>query len=64
MIIDKAERFGLSQIYQLRGRIGRGDDQAYAYLFISDESRLTKDAGKRLAASWNTGILDPGSRLP
>ena len=46
MIINKADRFGLSQIYQLRGRIGRGEDQAFAYLFVPDENKLTRDAKK------------------
>ncbi|MCG8618527.1 MAG: transcription-repair coupling factor, partial [Desulfobacterales bacterium] len=63
MIINKAERFGLSQIYQLRGRIGRGDNQAYAYLFISDESRLTKDAKKRLAALMEHRDLGSGFQI-
>ncbi len=63
MIIDKAERFGLSQIYQLRGRIGRGDHQAYAYLFISDEDRLTKDARKRLAALMEHRDLGSGFQI-
>ncbi|SDT96413.1 transcription-repair coupling factor (superfamily II helicase) [Desulfobacula phenolica] len=63
MIINKAERFGLSQIYQLRGRIGRGDHQAYAYLFVSDESRLTKDAKKRLAALMEYKDLGSGFQI-
>ncbi|MCF8112350.1 MAG: transcription-repair coupling factor [Desulfotignum sp.] len=63
MIINKAERFGLSQIYQLRGRIGRGDHQAYAYLFISDESRITKDARKRLAALMEYRDLGSGFQI-
>ncbi|MCG8563572.1 MAG: DEAD/DEAH box helicase, partial [Desulfobacterales bacterium] len=63
MIINKAERFGLSQIYQLRGRIGRGDHQAYAYLFISDESRLTKDAHKRLSALMEHKDLGSGFQI-
>jgi len=63
MIIDKAERFGLSQIYQLRGRIGRGEEQAYAYLFISDESRITKDARKRLAALMEHRDLGSGFQI-
>jgi len=63
MIINKAERFGLSQIYQLRGRIGRGDNQAYAYLFISDESRLTKDAKKRLSALMEYKDLGSGFQI-
>ncbi|MCD4675522.1 MAG: DEAD/DEAH box helicase, partial [Desulfobacula sp.] len=63
MIINKAERFGLAQIYQLRGRIGRGDHQAYAYLFISDESRLTKDAKKRLSALMEYKDLGSGFQI-
>lgn len=63
MIINKAERFGLSQIYQLRGRIGRGDCQAYAYLFISDESQLTKDAKKRLSALMEYKDLGSGFQI-
>ncbi|MFU8768138.1 MAG: transcription-repair coupling factor [Desulfotignum sp.] len=63
MIINKAERFGLSQIYQLRGRIGRGDHQAYAYLFVSDESQITKDARKRLAALMEYRDLGSGFQI-
>ncbi|MBU8912133.1 MAG: transcription-repair coupling factor [Desulfobacterales bacterium] len=63
IIINKAERFGLSQIYQLRGRIGRGDHQAYAYLFISDENRLTKDAKKRLSALMEYKDLGSGFQI-
>ncbi|THB81497.1 MAG: transcription-repair coupling factor [Desulfobacteraceae bacterium] len=63
MIINKAERFGLSQIYQLRGRIGRGDYQAYAYLFVSDESLLTKDAKKRLSALMEYRDLGSGFQI-
>ncbi|MBU4131543.1 MAG: transcription-repair coupling factor [Proteobacteria bacterium] len=63
MIINKAERFGLAQIYQLRGRIGRGDNQAYAYLFISDESKLTKDAQKRLSALMEYKDLGSGFQI-
>ncbi|MCD4805686.1 MAG: DEAD/DEAH box helicase, partial [Desulfobacterales bacterium] len=42
ILINRADRFGLAQIYQLRGRVGRADEQAYAYLFIPEESTLTK----------------------
>ncbi len=63
MIINKAERFGLAQIYQLRGRIGRGDHQAYAYLFISDESMISKDAKKRLAALMEYKDLGSGFQI-
>lgn len=63
MIINRAEQFGLSQIYQLRGRIGRGDYQAYAYLFISDESTLSKDAKKRLSALMEYKDLGSGFQI-
>jgi transcription-repair coupling factor (superfamily II helicase) len=63
MIINKAERFGLSQIYQLRGRVGRGDHQAYAYLFISSENQLTKDAKKRLSALMEHKDLGSGFQI-
>ncbi|MFH2060898.1 MAG: transcription-repair coupling factor [Pseudomonadota bacterium] len=63
MIINKAERFGLAQIYQLRGRVGRGDHQAYAYLFISDENLLTRDAKKRLAALMEHKDLGSGFQI-
>ena len=48
IIINGVDRLGLSQIYQLRGRVGRADDQAYAYLFIPRNSALGIDAQKRL----------------
>ncbi|MDT8379043.1 MAG: transcription-repair coupling factor [Desulfotignum sp.] len=63
MIIDRAERFGLAQIYQLRGRIGRGDHQAYAYLLVSDESQISKDARKRLAALMEYRDLGSGFQI-
>ena len=63
MIIDKADRFGLSQIYQLRGRIGRGDNQAYAYLFIPDQSKMTQDGKKRLAALMEHRDLGSGFQI-
>jgi len=63
MIIDKADRFGLAQIYQLRGRIGRGDHQAYAYLFIPDQSMMTRDGKKRLAALVEHRDLGSGFQI-
>ena len=63
MIIDRAERFGLSQIYQLRGRIGRKNQQAYAYLFVSDENRMSKDARKRLSALMEYRDLGSGFQI-
>ena len=48
IIINHAERFGLSQLYQLRGRVGRSTEEAYAYLLIPQGGMLSKDARKRL----------------
>lgn len=50
IVIHRADRFGLGQLHQLRGRVGRSHHQAYAYLLTPDESAITKDALKRLQA--------------
>ncbi len=48
MIINRADRFGLSQLYQLRGRVGRSKEEAYAFLLVPQGSILSEDARKRL----------------
>ena len=48
IIINRADRFGLSQLYQLRGRVGRSKEEAYAYLLLPQGAMLTRDAVKRL----------------
>lgn len=48
IIINRADLFGLSQLYQLRGRVGRGNERAYAYLLIPNREKLPKDSEKRL----------------
>jgi transcription-repair coupling factor (superfamily II helicase) len=48
MIVDRADRMGLAQLYQLRGRVGRGQMQAYAYLLAPADERLTDEARQRL----------------
>lgn len=50
MIIDRADRFGLAELYQLRGRVGRWKNQAYAYMLLPKSQLVSSDARKRLAA--------------
>jgi len=50
IVIHRADRFGLAQLHQLRGRVGRSHHQAYAYLMVPDEKSMTRDAVKRLEA--------------
>ena len=50
MIVDKAQRFGLSDLHQLRGRVGRSNVKAYCYLIVPEEERLTDDARRRIRA--------------
>ena len=50
MFIDRADRFGLAQLYQLRGRIGRSSERAFCYLLVPSSEKLTDDARRRLEA--------------
>ena len=50
IIINRADKFGLAQLYQLRGRVGRSHHRAYAYLVVPSKKLMTKDAAKRLEA--------------
>ncbi|MGD2127395.1 MAG: transcription-repair coupling factor [Desulfobacteraceae bacterium] len=63
IIINGVDRFGLSQIYQLRGRVGRSDENAYAYLLLSGDAHLTRDAEKRLRALMDFSHLGAGIHL-
>ncbi len=63
IMINRADRFGLAQIYQLRGRVGRSEEQAYAYLFIPGESQLTQDAQKRLKVLMEHSDLGSGFQI-
>ncbi len=63
IIVNKADRFGLAQLYQLRGRVGRAGEQAFAYFFISKESLLTKDAQKRLKVLMEHTSLGSGFQI-
>jgi transcription-repair coupling factor (superfamily II helicase) len=60
IIINQADKFGLSQIYQLRGRVGRAGQRAYAYLFIKSEKSLARQAQKRLKALMDFTQLGAG----
>jgi transcription-repair coupling factor (superfamily II helicase) len=63
IIINRADRFGLSELYQLRGRVGRSNQRAYAYLLIPTESALTSIARQRLAALKEFSDLGAGFRI-
>ena len=63
MIINRADRYGLAQLYQLRGRVGRSERRAYAYLLIPPESSLSPVARKRLAAIREFSDLGSGFRI-
>ncbi|MDY6876953.1 MAG: transcription-repair coupling factor [Chloroflexota bacterium] len=60
LIIERAERFGLAQLYQLRGRVGRGAQRAYAYFFHSRLASLTVEARQRLETIRETTDLGAG----
>ena len=63
IIINHAERYGLAQLYQLRGRVGRSDRRAYAYLLIPSEDNLSQVAQQRLAAIKEFSNLGSGFRV-
>ncbi len=63
IIINNADRLGLSQLYQLRGRVGRSNRQAYAYLLYRSEEILTEEAQKRLAAMREFADLGSGFKV-
>jgi transcription-repair coupling factor (superfamily II helicase) len=63
MIIENAERYGLSELYQLRGRVGRSNRRAYAYLLVPPDTELTEIARKRLAALKEFSDLGAGFKI-
>jgi len=63
IVVNRADRYGLAQLYQLRGRVGRSDRPAYAYLLIPPESALSPVARKRLAAIKEFSDLGSGFRV-
>jgi transcription-repair coupling factor (superfamily II helicase) len=63
IVINRADRYGLSQLYQLRGRVGRSDRPAYAYLLVPPEDNLSPVAKRRLAAIKEFSDLGSGFRV-
>lgn len=63
IIIHRADKFGLAQLHQLRGRVGRSHHRAYAYLFTGDKAMITDDAHKRLDAIAKHDTLGAGFML-
>jgi len=63
IFINRADRFGLAQMYQLRGRVGRAEERAYAYLFIPPESYITRDSLKRLKVLMDHSDLGSGFQI-
>lgn len=63
LIVDQAQNFGLGQLYQLRGRVGRSDRQAYAYFVVPDKDHLTKLAEERLRIILEMDYLGAGFKV-
>jgi transcription-repair coupling factor (superfamily II helicase) len=63
LIVERADLLGLAQLYQLRGRVGRSSQRAYAYLFHPEHERLAGDAHRRLEAIGEFGDLGSGFHL-
>lgn len=63
LIVERADMFGLSQLYQIRGRVGRSKERAYAYLLYPSAAALTEDAQKRLSALSDYTELGAGFKI-
>jgi len=63
LIVDHADKFGLSQLYQLRGRVGRSTQRGYAYLLITGEGAISSDARERLRILQDISELGAGFRI-
>jgi len=63
LIVNDADKLGLAQLYQLRGRVGRGNNRAYAYFFYGKGKRLTPAAAKRLQTIFEATELGAGFRI-
>ena len=63
MIVNHADRFGLAQLYQLRGRIGRSRERAFCYLVVPEETKMTPEAKQRLAVLQRFTELGAGFQV-
>ncbi len=63
MIVDEANNFGMADLHQLRGRVGRGSRQGYCYFLVKDRDELSEDATKRLVALESNSFLGAGAVL-
>jgi transcription-repair coupling factor (superfamily II helicase) len=63
LIVERSDQFGLSQLYQIRGRVGRSQERAYAYLLYPSAAALTPEAGNRLAALSDYTELGAGFKI-
>ena len=63
MLIDGANMFGIADLHQLRGRVGRSDKEGYCYFVVEDKKKLTSDAIKRLVALETNSYLGSGTAL-
>lgn len=63
IVVNRADAFGLAQLYQLRGRVGRSSERAYAYLLVPKRQKITKDAQKRLEVLQHFSDLGAGFQI-
>src|SRR5207237_1835971 len=63
LVVERADRMGLAQLYQLRGRVGRSAERAFGYLFFPPMARLTEEAHERLAAISRFTALGSGMAI-
>ncbi len=63
MIVDGSENFGIADLHQLRGRVGRGGKEGYCYFMVADKERLTDNAKRRLIALESHSDLGSGAVL-
>ncbi len=63
IIVDGADRFGIADLHQLRGRVGRSETEGFCYFFVQDKADITEDATKRLVALQSNSYLGSGQAL-